>query len=132
MPLKITLKPNERVVIGGAVITNGKSGSDLIIENNVPVLREKDIISEKEIDSHCKRIYFTIQLMYIDEKNIEIYHKNFLELIKELIKSAPSTTDLIEEISKFIIGGNYYQALKTAKKLIDYEQKVIAHVRSTA
>lgn len=132
MPLKITLKPLERVIIGGAVITNGKNGSDLIIENNVPVIREKDIISEKEIDSHCKRIYFTIQLMYIDEKNIEIYHKNFLELIKELIKSAPSTTDLIEKISKFIIGGNYYQALKTAKKLIDYEQKVIDHVRSTA
>lgn len=132
MPLKITLKPHERVVIGGAVITNGKTGSDLIIENNVPVLRKKDILSEKDIDSHCKRIYFTIQLMYIDENNIEIYHKNFLELIKELIKLAPSTTDLIEEISKFIVGGNYYQALKVAKKLIDYEQRMIDHVRSTA
>ena len=132
MPLKLTLKPHERLIIGGAVITNGKTGSDLIIENNVPVLREKDILSEKDIDSHCKRIYFTIQLMYIDEQKVKMYHKNYLELIKELIKSAPSTKDLIEEISKYIIGGNYYKALKSAKKLIDYEQRMIDHVRSTA
>ena len=37
MALKISLKPNESLIIGGAVITNGNSKSDLIVENNVPV-----------------------------------------------------------------------------------------------
>ena len=47
MALKITLKPNEKMIVGGAVITNGNiKNTNLIIENNVPILRQKDIISE--------------------------------------------------------------------------------------
>jgi flagellar protein FlbT len=40
MALKITLKPNEKMIVSGAVVTNGNTkNTDLIIENNVPVLR---------------------------------------------------------------------------------------------
>ena len=131
MPLKLTLKPNERVIIGGAVITNGKAGTDFIIENNVPVLRQKDILNEKDVDTPCKRIYLSVQLMYVDETNLREYHKTYLGLIREVIKAAPSTKELIEEISTYVLGGKYYQALKAAKKLIKYEQEVTDHVRTT-
>jgi flagellar protein FlbT len=47
MALKIILKPHERIILGGAVVTNGRSKSELIIENNVPLLRQKDNLSEK-------------------------------------------------------------------------------------
>ena len=95
MALKITLKNGERIVIGGAVITNG-SGSkcELIIENNAPVLREKDILSEKDADSPCSRIYFTIQLMYIDQENLDIHSDTYWKLVKQVLKAAPSMTGL--------------------------------------
>ena len=71
MTLKITLKPREKMIIGGAVLINGNpKNTDLIIENTVPVLRQKDILSEKDATSPCSRIYFVIQLMYIDEANL--------------------------------------------------------------
>ena len=71
MALKIVLKPNEKMIVGGAVITNGSTkNTDLIIENNVPVLRQKNILSQKDATSPCSRIYFLIQLMYIDEEKI--------------------------------------------------------------
>ncbi len=66
MALKITLKPQERVIIGGAAVTNGSARSILIIENDVPILREKDIMSEINANTPCKHLYFIIQLMYID------------------------------------------------------------------
>ncbi len=45
MALKISLKPHEKMILGGAVITNGNSmGCHLVIENKVPILREKDIL----------------------------------------------------------------------------------------
>ena len=51
------------MIVGGAVITNGNiRNTDLIIENNVPILRQKDILSEKDATSPCSRIYFLIQL----------------------------------------------------------------------
>ena len=128
MTLKITLKPHERMIIGGAVLTNGKTKADFIIENKVPVLREKGIMSETDADSPCRRIYFVIQLMYIDNQNLITHHNTYWKLVKDAIGAAPSTVALIDEISRNILSNKYYQALKKAKKLIDYEQEVINHV----
>jgi len=127
MALKVTLKPGERMVIGGAVLTNGNSAScDLVIENKTPILRQKDILTEETADSPCRRIYYAIQLMYIDEHNLATYHKIYWDLVKDLVHAAPSTIVLIDSISEHILQRQYYQALKLAKRLIDYEQEAIS------
>ncbi|MBA4373182.1 MAG: flagellar protein FlbT [Thermodesulfovibrio sp.] len=131
MALKIALKPGEKLIIGGAVIANGKTRSDFVVENTVPILREKDIMSLQDADSPCKRIYFVIQLMYIDGSNMSEHHKTFWELVKDVAEAAPSKKELLHEISDNIINSRYYQALKLTRKLIDYEQEVINHVRNT-
>ena len=128
MPLKIKLKPNERMIVGGAVITNGNTRCDLLIENKVSILRQKDIMREEDADSPCRKIYFTIQLMYIDEENLIEHHNTFWELVQDIVKAAPSMLALIDQISEHILNNKYYQALKLARKLIDYEQEIIAHV----
>jgi flagellar protein FlbT len=129
MALKITLKPGERMVIGGAVLTNGNSAScDLVIENKTPILRQKDILTEEKADSPCRRVYYAIQLMYVDEHNLAVYHKVYWDLVKGLVRAAPSTVALIDAISEHILQQRYYQALKLTKRLIDYEQEAIQHV----
>jgi flagellar protein FlbT len=128
MALKITLKPHEKVIIGGAVITNGDLRSHLIIENRVPILRQKDILAEAEASSPCRRIYFVIQLMYVDEPNLATYHEMYWKLVKELVEAAPSTLPSVGRISESILSGNHYQALKEAKRLISYEKEVIDRV----
>jgi len=125
MSLKITLKANERMIIGGTVIRNGGAKCNLLIENNVPILREKDIIGEKEANTHAKRIYFTIQLMYIDSDNLKIHHGVYWKLVHQLIKAAPSTVGIIDQISEMIVSNHFYKALKFAKELIYYEEEVI-------
>ncbi|MBJ6751686.1 flagellar biosynthesis repressor FlbT [Geomonas anaerohicana] len=125
MSLKITLKSNERLIVGGAVVRNGGKGTVLFIENTVPILREKDILGEKDITTPCKRVYFTIQLMYIDEPNVPKYVKAYSELATEILKAAPSTRTYIEQLNERIEGGNYYQALKLAKTLIEYEEELL-------
>jgi len=128
MPLKITLKPHERMIVGGAVISNGNTRCDLLIENEVPVLRQKDILREKDADSPCRKIYFTIQLMYIDEENLIEHHNTYWRLVQDIVKAAPSMLALIDQISEYILNNKYYQALKLARKLIDYEQEIIDRV----
>jgi len=128
MPLKITLKPHERMIAGGAVITNGNTRCDLLIENKVSILRQNDIMSEKDADSPCRKIYFTIQLMYIDEENLIEHHNTYWKLVQDIVKAAPSMLALIDQISEHILNNKYYQALKLARKLIDYEQEVIDRV----
>jgi flagellar protein FlbT len=133
MALKITLKPGERMIIGGAVVTNANCAScDLVIENKTPILRQKDILTEEKADSPCRRIYLAVQLMYIDEANLSTYHKAFWELAGDLVKAVPRTVGLVDAIGEMILQRNYYQALKITKRLIDYEQEVMRSVSASA
>ena len=130
MPLKLTLKPNEKVLIGTAVLTNAGSKAEIIIQNNVPVLREKDIITEENADTIGKKIYFIVLNMYVDAKNESEYHTIYFKLINELMDIAPNTEilALIMEISQKILEGEHYIALKVCKKLLNYELELMANV----
>ncbi len=130
MALKITLKPHEKFILGGAVITNGDAKSTFVLENDVSILREKDIMTLASAETPCKRIYFAIQLMYIDGKNMQEHHKIYWELVKDVAQAAPSTRPLLQEISNDILNDRHYQALKQTKKLIEYEREVVSRVRT--
>ncbi|NNF99202.1 MAG: flagellar protein FlbT [Desulfobacteraceae bacterium] len=132
MALKISLKPNERIIIGGAVVTNGNSKCDLFFENKVPLLREKDIMSESAAETPASRIYFVIQLMYIDGENMAVHHQTYWKLVKAFLGAVPSALPIIDQINDHILKGNHYTGLKTAAKLIEYEQEVISRVSDSA
>lgn len=127
MPLKITLKPRERLILGGAVVRNGAASSHLLVENEVPILRERDILSERNADSPCRRIYFAIQLMYVDEKNLPEHHRLYWMLMRDLLAAAPSTARFADEINALVLERKYYAALKVARQLIEYEQELLRH-----
>lgn len=127
MPLVLTLKPGERVILAGAVIKNGSTAAHLQIENRVPLLRQKDILTEVEATTPCKKIYFAIQLMYIGDGLTSELAQVYWDLIRDVLAAAPSTNDLISQISAYIVDSNFYPALKTAKKLILYEEELITH-----
>ena len=77
MSLKIDLKPGEKFIINGAVLTAGKRRVSLVLENQAVLLRSKDIMQEKEADTPAKRIYFAIMLMYIGNGE-PAYRERFL------------------------------------------------------
>jgi flagellar protein FlbT len=128
MALKLSLKPGEKMIIGGAVVKNGDAKAELFIENQVPLLREKDILSERDARSVAQKIYFTVQLMYIDQENRITHHNTYWNFVKEMVKAAPSTIPLIDQISEKIVDNFYYQALKLSRKLIDYEKEIMSRV----
>ena len=47
MALKVELKPGERIIIGDCVVTNDDQRTRLLIEGQVPILREKDIMTPR-------------------------------------------------------------------------------------
>ncbi|MEO8449488.1 MAG: flagellar biosynthesis repressor FlbT [Gemmatimonadota bacterium] len=128
MGLRITVKPGERLILGGAVVRNGATRAELIIENDVPILRGKDVMRLEDAESPCRRIYFTIQLMYVDPANMDQHRELYLELVSDVVHASPSTRATLSEISDLVVGGQYYQALKVARKLIAYEEELISHV----
>jgi len=129
MSLKVELKPGERLIVGNCVITNADQRTRLFIDGKAPILREKDILTPATADSPAKRIYLAVQLMYLADDIVTV-QKDYFTLVKDLIAAAPSTIPIVDEINNAILTGDLYKALKAAKKLIQYEQDLLANATS--
>jgi flagellar protein FlbT len=129
MPLRVELKPGERVIIGTAVIRNGDQRTRFFIEGEAPILREKDILTNDTADSPAKRIYLAVQLMYLNG-DIAGHNEVYFPLVKDFLAAAPSAIDIIADINNHLLTGDFYKALKEAKKLIAFEGEAISHVSS--
>jgi flagellar biosynthesis repressor protein FlbT len=128
MSLKVELKPGEKLLIGNCVVTNGDQRARLFIDGKVPILREKDILTAETANSPARRIYLAVQLMYIRE-DVEALRRDYFQLINDIVKAAPSTVPIVDEINNEILTGSLYKALKAAKKLIQYEQDLLSHAK---
>jgi flagellar protein FlbT len=128
MSLKVELKPGERLIVGNCVITNSDQRTRLFIDGKAPILREKDILTAETADSPAKRIYFAVQLMYLQE-DVQRLTADYFKLINEIITAAPSTIRIVDEINNEILTGQIYKALKAAKKLIQYEQELLSNAQ---
>ncbi len=131
MALKVELKPGERIILGDCVITNAEGRTRLIIDGQVPLLREKDILTPERADTPTKRIYLALQLMYTS-KDPRAHHQVYFALVGEVLRAAPSMRAFIDVINNHILTGEIYKALKHAKKLIGYEQELLNHAKRGA
>ena len=118
MALKVELKPHEQVIIGSCVITNTEQRAKLLIQGEkIPILREKDILTPASADTPAKLIYLSVQLMYLAPDPM-LHHPTYFALIRDVLNLMPSAWPFIEEINNHIMTGEFYAALKVAKKLI--------------
>jgi flagellar protein FlbT len=126
MALEITLKPQERVVLGKAVVRNtGGHAAHLRVETAVPVLRSRDILSNKDAGTPCGRIYMVLQLLYLDDTKRDEYLKLYLSLTGDVLRAAPSMGPMLEKVSVHVLAGDFYKALQGAKELRIYEQTLL-------
>jgi flagellar biosynthesis repressor protein FlbT len=128
MPLKVELKPGERILVGDCVITNADQRTRLVIDGQAPILREKDILTAKTADTPAKRIYLAVQLMYTS-RDATAHHQIYFELLRDILRAAPSTWAFIETINNHILTGDLYKALKQARKLVAYETELMQHAQ---
>ncbi len=131
MALKVRLKPNERMIIAGAAVTNGGAPATLIIGNKVPILREKDVLTEEQARSPARRIYFVIQLMYLEPEGLSAHHGLYWKLTGDFLKAVPSSLQLIDMMNRQVLCERYYEALKLARRLISYEESILAKAGKT-
>ena len=126
MALRIELKPGERILIGECVITNSDQRTRFVVDGRTPILREKDIMTAGRADTPAKRIYLAVQLMYTS-RDPRQHHETYFALLRDFVAAAPSVWPIIENINNQILSGDLYNALKTTRKLIKFEQELLSH-----
>jgi flagellar protein FlbT len=133
MGLKLELKPSEKFVVNGAVITVGRTGASLVLNNKAMLLRGRDVMQAEEANTPAKRLYFAMMLMYIDPDNRAEHRRTFDEFWSDLaeIAETPTTRETLEAIRTHVEGADYYRAMKLCRQLIQREAKILAGVTET-
>jgi flagellar protein FlbT len=117
------------MILGEAVVRNaGNRPVHLLVETPVPILRQRDILREKESNTPCGRIYLVLQLMYVTPEKRGELQELFLSLTREVLSAAPSMASLLENIGLLVAGGDHYKAMRKAKELLKYEQALLSHI----
>ena len=99
MALKINIKPGEKIVVNGAVITIAEGGSALILQNHAVFLRGKDIMQQEDATTPARKIYFYLMLMYLDADSQEMYYGTFMEYMNDLMK-ATTLRDVADSLDR--------------------------------
>lgn len=130
MPLKLSLKPNEKIVLNGAVIQNGDRRTTMLLQNKASVLREKDIMQAEDVNTPARHIYFPVMMMYLQgHDDAEVYNEFALRMTEFM--SAVRNATILEEcvaISRDVMAGDYYKALSRCRKIMDYEAERLNNV----
>jgi flagellar protein FlbT len=125
MALRVDLKPNERIIVGGVSIRNGERRAALTFETQAKFLREKDILTESEANTSCERLYVLLEAIYLTDNPSELENE-FVIQANVLMAAAPSMTPYIADIFDKFSRGEYYASLKSGQNLIKYERQLLA------
>ncbi|MGN7123879.1 flagellar biosynthesis repressor FlbT [Methylorubrum thiocyanatum] len=131
MALRIELKPQERLIINGALIRNGDRRSTFVIENQCKFLRESEILTESEADTAAKRLCVTLQFIYLADNPPEA-EDLFVRQATEIMKASPSMGPYILAIQDELSAHQYHRAIKRGRELIAYERQLLDHLAAHA
>lgn len=126
MTLKLSLKPGEKFVVNGAVLINGDRPASFIVENQVTVLRDRDMLQAADATTPAKRIYYAILMLYQGQDGAERYYETFVQEMSAFMHDITDgeTLNLCVSISRDVLAGHTYKALIKCHTLFDSEQPV--------
>ncbi len=117
MALKFVLRPDEKVIINGAVVGAGDKPGTLFLYNTANFLRGREVLKEEQVDSIEKKLYFVIQLIYIFPDDAGVNLQRFHAILAETRAARPDQTERLDEVLNLVMAGNHYRALKLCRKL---------------
>jgi flagellar protein FlbT len=130
VPLKIDLKPGDKIIVNGAVLENAGGNAKILIHNEAAILRSKEIMTEKERTSPAAHIYFTLQCAYVFPDKVNEYMEQFTKLAEDFMIASPSSAAIISEIARLVDEGMMYKALKMSQKLLAHEKVLMNAARA--
>jgi len=126
--LVISLRPEERFLVNGALLKNGSKRSQIYIEDDdVYVLRLRDAIHPDNADTPIKRVYFYVQTILSGDVKVKDGIDNLLKGLKDLA-AVFSGTPLEKPLTRAIKGAEnrrFYSVLYALKPLFEIEAEML-------
>lgn len=127
--LKISLKPNEKIYLNGAVVKVDRKVT-LEVLNDVQFLLEGHVLQPEDASTPLRQLYFMIQIMLMNPSGADEARALFRQSLPLLIDTFEEREIQIglKQIDRMVSEDRVYEALKAVRGLYPLEAKVLAAV----
>ncbi|RTM00175.1 MAG: flagellar biosynthesis repressor FlbT [Hyphomicrobiales bacterium] len=124
--LKISLKPNEKIYINGAVIRVDRKVT-IELMNDVQFLLESHVIQADQASTPLRQLYFIVQIMLINPAGAVEARDMFRRSLPMLIASFgnPDICKGLKQIDRMVGEDEIYEALKAIRALYPLERTAL-------
>ncbi|MFV0623241.1 flagellar biosynthesis repressor FlbT [Sphingomonas sp. ac-8] len=130
MTLRISLKDGEKMIVNGAVMRS-VGRTDLVVENQVALMRGREVMSPQEATTPARRLYFACMLAYIGgDDGRAAQQDQVVNLLGDLVDvfEAEEPRAICARIAHLLAAADYYRALTECRALIAYESEALARL----
>jgi flagellar protein FlbT len=126
--LRLKLRPNERVLINGAVVENGRTQVELsVLTPETKILRLRDALRPDSVNTPTKRVCYIAQLVVAGEMQpdeaISKFVRGVVELKQVFLDRGSQAT--MDQAIQFARARNFYKAMQCMRRILLYEELVI-------
>jgi flagellar biosynthesis regulator FlbT len=115
MPLRLNVKPGERIFLGNSsFVINNEGTIGLAIDGTLPLLRETDYIWPKDATTPLRQFYCALQASYLAGRGDDAA----LAQTSKALLDTGLPAEKLAQISLAILSGDLFKALKSARKLL--------------
>jgi flagellar protein FlbT len=124
--LKISLKPNEKIYVNGAVIRVDRKVT-IELMNDVQFLLESHVIQADQASTPLRQLYFIVQIMLINPVGAAEARDMFRRSLPMLIASFDNQDicNSLKQIDRMVGEDDIYEALKAIRALYPLERKAL-------
>ena len=122
--LKLKLRPEEQILINGAVLQNGKHQVELTVKTpDTKILRLRDAIHPDDVNTPVKRVCYIAQIVVAGETTEAEAYPQFVKGVHDLMKVFLDAGSQLALQQALIAAeqNNFYKAMQCVRKLINYE-----------
>jgi flagellar protein FlbT len=134
MPLNLTLKPKEKLIVNGAVVSNNSPRAiTLTFHNKAQLLQQKDVLLPEEATTPLLRTYFALQCVYLDAEGAGEHRRQFEDFADALFAATKNETirGAIAKARVHVEHGEFYHALTALRAARAVERRLLGAAPST-
>lgn len=131
--LKLSLKPNEKIYLNGAVIRVDRKVTVELL-NDVQFLLESHVLQAEEASTPLRQLYFMIQIMLMNPGGAEEARELFRRSLPLLIASFvdPEICATLKQVDRQVSENHVYEALKAIRSLYPLEARALGMSNDSA
>lgn len=128
MGMRVTLRPEERIIINGAVVRNGGRTATIVIDGEAQVLREQMVMHpDTAAQSPSRQAYYLCMLAYIEPAKENEHKQAFVAWMAEMMDAFQSPQVKLVCVDALLAIGRreYFRGLQLLRQVIEYEDRIL-------